>query len=47
MVAGDDWDCRVIEVAHGVQNRNTFIKLDDLEEWKKKQPDDIDLYRPL
>jgi predicted transcriptional regulator len=44
MVAGDDWDCRVIEVAHGVQNRNTFIKLDDLEEWKKKQPDDIDLY---
>ena len=44
MVAGDDWGCRFIEVAHGVQNRNQFIRLDDLEEWRRKQPDDVDLY---
>lgn len=40
----DDWGCRIIEVAHGVQNRNQFITLEGLEEWRRQQSDDIELY---
>ncbi|MBS7654501.1 hypothetical protein KEJ43_05450 [Candidatus Bathyarchaeota archaeon] len=40
----DDWDCRFIEVAHGVQNRNQFIALEELDRWRKQQPDDTELY---
>jgi len=35
--------CRIIEVAHGLNQRNVFISLDDLEEWLKRQLD-VDLY---
>ncbi len=35
---------RLIEVAHGLTNRNTFISLDDLEEWRREQGDDFELY---
>ncbi|MEM4649662.1 MAG: hypothetical protein QXP78_03230, partial [Candidatus Bathyarchaeia archaeon] len=36
-----------IEVACGVNNRNHFIKLNDLEKWRKEQKDDKELYTSL
>ena len=36
--------CRIIEVARGVNRRNTFITLEELDEWIKQQPEDADLY---
>ena len=39
--------CRFIEVAHGVNNRNHFIPLDNLAAWLLQQPDDAELYTSL
>lgn len=36
--------CRLIEVAHGLNMRNAFISLDDLDKWIKAQPDIPGLY---
>ena len=36
--------CKIIEAARGVKDRNHFISLDDLEEWRRQQPDYAELY---
>lgn len=39
--------CRIIEVAHGLNMRNVFIRLDDLDRWLKEQLDIPGLYSSL